>query len=81
MVDISIEILDNNKGAVVITLMNKFILEGTSEGAEHVVVGYENQAPALPSVRKLEIIFNALMLALYKRGKGKEESSHKYSNF
>lgn len=58
-----------NKGAVVITVMNKFILEGTSEGAEHVVVGYENQAPALPSVRKLEIIFNALMLALYKRGK------------
>lgn len=59
----------SNKGVVVITLMNKVMLEVTNEGTKHVVVGYENQAPALPSVRKLELIFNALMLALYKRGK------------
>lgn len=62
--------LVTDKGIVVITLMNKVMLEVTNEGTKHVVIGQQKQAPALPSVRRLEIIFNALMLALYKRGKG-----------
>lgn len=62
--------LVTDKGVVVITLMNKVMLEVTNEGTKHVVIEQQNQAPALPSVRRLEIIFNALRLALYKRGKG-----------
>lgn len=58
-----------NKGVIVIPVMNKVMLEITNEGTVHVVVGYKNQTPALSSVRRLEVIFNALMLALYKRGK------------
>lgn len=59
-----------DKGVVVITLTNKVMLEVTNEGTKHVVIGQQKQVPALPSARRLEIIFNAIMLALYKRGKG-----------
>lgn len=58
------------KGTVVVTIMTKVVSEVTNELTKHVPSldsGTKHQHYRL--LRRLEIIFNTLMLPLYKRGK------------